>query len=572
MPRFSAMISAVVIFLPGVVLPVPLRSESSETRTDGCVEDVGVQDERSGAAIREAEVEIRAGEIKFANKSELKERFGELQFGPQGGFLLTVGQQLPPLVWEHPDIVARVVKEPTIRTRWFNDQFDEVTVAKEPGRYYAYGEAPVPSGPDLRRAMTCYCAGPNADIKTLAAAAISTSDSSRETLQAEVAANLQRWRTTEEGAVELSAQVESGLTAQDVRIGQWQMENATRHVLLKRKLMGLDATPTVKATVRPLTGNPAPELRTAPLDQAGISAAQVMEIERRLDAWFAASQEPFAVVIAKNGVVIVEKSYGMLNGEPVTIDTPMLLHSAMKPLIGLQLAMWVDRGYFKLDEPIGKYLPDFRSPEDRNLTFRAAHIHATGIHFPWELAFRKLFYFHTWHESLIAHCKREWAPGTRQRYGVVGVILSVRALELLRGRNYWDAMERDLFEPLGIRNVLPGGTGFSAENLARIGVVMANRGKYGPWEVISEPTYEAIIPTSMEPYFPNLKIHYGIGFQRASQHLGTGSYGHGGGCGTVLAINPDKHVVFAMVRNNRGPDYAQHLSGVTRILKAWIGN
>ena len=32
----------------------------------------------------------------------------------------------------------------------------------------------------------------------------------------------------------------------------------------------------------------------------------------------------------------------------------------------------------------------------------------------------------------------------------MGVILSVRALELLRGRNYWDAMDRDLFERVGL--------------------------------------------------------------------------------------------------------------------------
>ena len=79
------------------------------------------------------------------------------------------------------------------------------------------------------------------------------------------------------------------------------------------------------------------------------------------------------------------------------------------------------------------------------------------------------------------------------------MILSVRALELLRGRNYWDAMERDLFRPLGIRNVLPGGTGFSAESLARIGVLLDNRGKYGQLEVISEKTHAAILPTSLKP-------------------------------------------------------------------------
>lgn len=58
-------------------------------------------------------------------------------------------------------------------------------------------------------------------------------------------------------------------------------------------------------------------------------------------------------------------------------------------------------------------------------------------------------------------------------------------------------MERDLFEPLGIRNILPGGTGFSAENMGRIGVLPDNHGRYGDWELFSEDTYQAILPTSL---------------------------------------------------------------------------
>lgn len=379
-----------------------------------------------------------------------------------------------------------------------------------------------------------------------------------------------RWKTTEQGAVELAAILESNLTSGPDRVGQWQMENATQHVRLKRKLMGLDNKPIVKATVRPNHGKPAPELRKAPLEQAGISAEQVREIEAKLDEWYAESQEPMAVVIARNGVIVAAKGYGKVEDEPVTIDTPMLLHSAMKPLIGLQLAMYVDQGFIKLDEPIGNYLPDFNTTSDRNLTFRAGHVHATGIHFPWELAFRRSFYFHTWHESLIAHCKREWAPGVKSQYGVVGVILSVRALELIRGRNYWDAMERDVFEPLGIRNVLPGGTGFSAESMARIGVVLANRGKYGKQEVISEETYAEIVPTTLKPYFPALNMLYGIGLQDHTEQLGPGSYGHSGGCGTLLSVNPEKHIVFVMARNGPGKDYKKYRAEVQSLLRKWI--
>ncbi|MEQ8785553.1 MAG: serine hydrolase [Pirellulaceae bacterium] len=498
-----------------------------------------------------------------SSESELREHFGEQQFSPPEGFVLRQGQKLPQLVWEHPELVATVIDDPAIPTRWFNERLEEVDVASEPGRYYAYGEAPVPAGPPLRRAMTCCCVEKDVNLKRLAEEA--AAGHPRE----EVDALVGRWRTTEEGAVELAALLDADRPAGPVRPGQWQMQNATEHVRLKRKLMGLDHQPLVTVTPRRLLGDPAPTLRKAPLQQTGFSESQVREIESKLDQWYAHSREPMAVVIAHKGVIVLARGYGEVDGEEVTVDTPMRLDSAMKPLIGLQLATYLDRGHLQLDEPIGKHLPDFDSPRDRNLTFRAGHVHATGIHFPWELAFRRLFYFHTWHESLIAHCPREWAPGARHRYGVVGVILSVRALELLRGRNYWDAMERDLFAPLGIHNIWPGGTGFSAESMARIGVLLDNRGKYGPWEVFSERAHAAILPKPLKPYFPALEMEYGIGLKDASQHLGPGSYGHGGGCGTLLAINPAKHLVVAMVRNGQGPGFKEHRSEVMALLQAW---
>jgi CubicO group peptidase (beta-lactamase class C family) len=503
-----------------------------------------------------------------ANKVVLTERFGEQEFRPKGGFILRTGQRFPELVWEHPETVAKVVDEPAIPTRWFNERFEEVTIAREPGRYYAYGEAPVPKGPVLRRAMTCCCVADNVNLRLLAEKQVDSADPDLRRTQ--IDALLGHWRTSEEGAVELAALLETDQPTEPVRKGQWQMENATRHVRLKRKLMGFDNKPPVNVTARPLEGEPAPVLRHARLEQAEITEERVQELESRLGQWYEDALEPMAVVIARNGVIVLAKGYGTLDGQPLTVDTPMLLHSAMKPLLGLQLAMYVDRGIVQLDEPIGGYLPEFNTPHDRVLTFRAGHVHVTGIHFPWELAFSRLFYFHTWHESLIAHCRREWAPGARHRYGVVGIILAVRALELLRGRNYWDAMERDLFEPLGIRNVLPGGTGFSAENLARIGVLLDNRGKYGKREVISEETYEAILPTSLKPYFPAVDKVYGIGLQNRSGSLGPGSYGHGGGCGTQLVVNPQKHLVFAMVRNGQGKDYKRHLSEVMELLREWI--
>lgn len=108
--------------------------------------------------------------------------------------------------------------------------------------------------------------------------------------------------------------------------------------------------------------------------------------------------------------------------------------------------------------------------------------------------------------------------------------------------------------------------------MARIGVLLDNGGRYGRWEVISTETHQAILPTSLTPYFPDLEMEYGIGLKDASGHLGPGSYGHGDGCGTVLAVNPEKHAVFAMVRNAPGKDYGRHRAELTGMLKVWLGD
>lgn len=507
-----------------------------------------------------------------AGDRQLAERFGEQQFLPQGGFVLRAGQPLPPLVWESPETVARVIDKVAIPTRWFNEQFEEVTEAKGPGRYYVYGEAPVPVGPPLRRAMTCCCTRKEADLKLLAGEwiAMSDPDADSDRRASLIGETTVHWQTSEAGAVDLAAWLDGGRRSLPSRPGQWQMENATRHVRLKRQLMGISSRPICKPAARPLNGPPAAVLHRGSLEEAGITLDELEPIRAKLNAWFKDSQEPMAVVLARNGVIVVAEGFGKINGQAVTVDTPLRLDSAMKPLIGVQLATYVDQDFLQLDEPMGKYLADFNHPVDRRLTFRAGHVHATGIHFPWDLAFRRLFYFHTWHESLIAHCRREWEPGARHRYGVVGVILSVRAVELLRGRNYWDAMERDLFKPLGIRHVLPGGTGFSAESMARIGVLLDNRGKYGQWELFSEETHARILPVSLKPFLPELDMKYGNGLRDASRHLGPGSYGHDGGCGTVLAVNPKKHTVFAMVRNARGRGYSQHQAELTSLIRTWL--
>jgi len=507
------------------------------------------------------------------NADHIMTHFGEQYFVPDGGFVLRQGQKLPALVWENPEQATLVLKDIRIPTRWFDEDLVEVKTASKPGRYYAYGEGPVPDGPPLRRAMTCCCVEDDGKLAELATKLVPSirDEADAEKKRAQIESTVQRWRTSETGAIALAALLAGDQVNPLARDGQWQMENSTRHVRLKRKLMGLDGK--LPATVGPrrITGKPAPMLRTGSLDEAQITPECQQQLEAKCDEWYRVAKQPTAFVVARNGVIVFAKGYGEKWGKPVTVNTPMLLHSAMKPLLGVQLAMYMDRGLARLDEPIGNHLPGFDAPADKNLTFRAAHVHATGILFPWELAFRRLFYFQTWQDTLVSHCAREWAPGAKRRYGCVGMILSARSLELASGKNYWHAMESELFEPLGIKDALPGGTGFSAEDFARIGVLLHNKGTYGNQEFFSEKTYESILPTSLKPYFPKISTTYGIGLKNAAGRLGPGTYGHGGGCGTQIIVNPEKRLVFAMVRDAPGDDYKVWMADIMAHLRSGIG-
>ena len=486
----------------------------------------------------------------------IKDHFGEMHFKPKGGFILRKGQPLPDLVWDEPEVASALLEDTFIPTRWFDSELKEVTKAERAGRYYAYGEAPAPEGPPLYRAMTCLCLDEDENLELLALKL----NRGREP---EVEEIVKAWRESEERTITLCGKLESEPPYQPERPGQWQMENATVHVRLKRKIRSIKRLVEVKA--RTLEGTHAPVLSRGKMELTHADREFKAKMEDLYEKWHQSSEQPMSVVVARNGNVIVSEGYGEIGGKPVTVNTPMLLHSAMKPIMGLQLAMYIDRGIVALDEPIGDYLSEFDTPRDKNLTFRVAQVHTTGINFPWSLAFSRHFYFHTWHEALIAKCPRDWNPGDRYQYGCVGMSLSVRAIETLTGKNYWEAMEEQLFEPIGIKDMHPGGTGFSAEDLARLGVLVANRGKYGSLELFSEKACESIMPVQLQEYIPNLdeKRMRGIGFTT----MAPGFCGHSGGCGTRLLVDPENHLVYAMTRMEGDDKFGEFNKEATNLLQ-----
>ena len=93
----------------------------------------------------------------------------------------------------------------------------------------------------------------------------------------------------------------------------------------------------------------------------------------------------FSVAIVKNDSVIFAKGYGVRNinkSDPVDENTLFVIASCSKAFTTASLAILVDQGRIKWDDPITKYLPDFQMYDPwvtKEITIRDLTSHKSGL-------------------------------------------------------------------------------------------------------------------------------------------------------------------------------------------------
>ncbi len=99
----------------------------------------------------------------------------------------------------------------------------------------------------------------------------------------------------------------------------------------------------------------------------------------------------FALLLAKDGEVLLRKGYGMADlerGRPVTPEDNFVIASNTKQFTCMAVLMLRDRGLLDLDEPIERFFPDF--PDYRKaVTVRMLMAHTSGIREYFEEGFRE---------------------------------------------------------------------------------------------------------------------------------------------------------------------------------------
>ena len=300
-------------------------------------------------------------------------------------------------------------------------------------------------------------------------------------------------------------------------------------------------------------------------------------------------------------------------------DALFWIASQSKAMTASAVMMLVDEGKIALDDPVEKYLPEFRgqmvvAEKDNDhtllrkprhpITIREVLSHMSGL--PFKSAIEEP----TLDGLPLAAAVRSYAmtplqtePGTHYQYSNAGINTAARILEVVSGMKYEDFMQRRLFGPLGMKDTtfwptekqgqrvaksyrpdaaksnlveiridqliypltdrvhrfpMPAGGLFStAQDTALFCRMLLNDGELNGRRYLSEAAFKELTKRQTPE---SVNDSYGFGLA-----VGSDWFGHGGAFATNMEIRPAKGLVLIwMVQHSGFPGEGAKAQGVFR--------
>ncbi len=169
----------------------------------------------------------------------------------------------------------------------------------------------------------------------------------------------------------------------------------------------------------------------------GMSAEKLAQIAAIVNGDIADKKMPGAVVIVgRKGKIVYRKAFGnralVPAVEPMTIDTIFDVASLTKPVAtATSIMILVEQGELRLNDTIGKFIPDIDDPEANKVTILQLLTHTSGYRPDFDLGEKW-----TGREGMLAALKREKLrnpPGTRFVYSDIGFIVLAEIIQRISG-------------------------------------------------------------------------------------------------------------------------------------------
>ncbi len=292
-------------------------------------------------------------------------------------------------------------------------------------------------------------------------------------------------------------------------------------------------------------------------------------------------------------------------GKKMRTDAMFWIASQSKPMTCTALMILVDEGKVNVDDPVEKYLPEFKGQmfvaekDDEHAVLRkpkqimlVRHVmsHTSGLPGVTPIMQPKLDAIPL-SRTVIANSMISLAtePGTKYQYANPGINTVGRIVEVVSGMPYEQFMQERIFTPMGMsdttfwpnreqltrlaksyrptadkknieettvdqlqyplddhvhRHAFPGGGLFStAGDLSRFYRMLANQGNFEGKRILSE---QSIAQMTVDQT-GDLKQGYGFGYRCVP-----GSIGHGGAYGTYSSFDPERKLVTIFLGQHAG--------------------
>jgi CubicO group peptidase (beta-lactamase class C family) len=233
-----------------------------------------------------------------------------------------------------------------------------------------------------------------------------------------------------------------------------------------------------------LTTVAAQDLPTAKPESVGLSAERLERISKTVQRSIDDKRIAGAVtLVLRHGQVAWFKAQGMQDreaGKPMKTDSIFRICSMSKPITSAAVMILYEEGYFLLEDPISKFLPEFKNPKvlvkpatggtpytipaTREITIRDLLRHTSGLTYNWNHDLGPLYneanvaggllpYDGTIAESVERLAKQPllFNPGERWEYSL-GVDVLGRLVEVVSGMPFDEFLRTRIFEPLAMKD------------------------------------------------------------------------------------------------------------------------
>jgi CubicO group peptidase (beta-lactamase class C family) len=157
------------------------------------------------------------------------------------------------------------------------------------------------------------------------------------------------------------------------------------------------------------------------------------------------------------------RSFGKARNE----DAMFLLGSISKPITVTALMTLFDRGEFKLEDPLRKFIPQFQGGERERVTMQHLLTHVSGLpdQLPENDELRK---DHAPLAEFVEHAIRtplHFVPGSKYQYSSMAILLATHVAELISGSDIQKLVDRAVFRPLKMEHSSQGLGRFQLEDM-----------------------------------------------------------------------------------------------------------